>query len=409
MTAGSGSAISCAGLWKSYRIYHQRSHSLKEKVLSRRNMYEDFWALKGVDLEVPEGATMGILGANGSGKSTLLKTMAGILSPNRGTVSVHGTVSPLLELGTGFHPELTGRENVFLGGSLLGRNRRAMEKLYDEIVEFAGIEKFMDIPVKNYSSGMYARLAFAVAVSVDPDILIIDEVLAVGDEQFQMRCHRRMADLRAGGRTVVIVSHNTETIRALCSSAAWVADGIIREFGEPHDVTTAYLNEVHDDANRHVAPVPAAGTRFGSGQARITAAEFLDGQCRPANGFRTGDPMTIRLSYTATEPIERVSCGVAIFNAANLVYLLGQSTEAAGMSLTLAERGTIELSIPRLPLLTGNYVVTVALESMETKQVFDLHDRGYSFFVSHNPAMAQEAGLIHVDSEWKVEPSTVAA
>jgi lipopolysaccharide transport system ATP-binding protein len=403
-------AVSCEGVWKSYRIYHQRSHSLKEKVLSRRNMYEDFWALKGVDLEVPEGATIGILGANGSGKSTLLKTMAGILSPNRGSVEVRGSISPLLELGTGFHPELTGRENVFLGGSLLGRDRRTMEKLYDEIVDFAGIGNFMDIPVKNYSSGMYARLAFAVAVSVDPDILIIDEVLAVGDEQFQMRCHRRMADLRAGGRTVVIVSHNLETIRSLCSSAAWVDKGVIRQLGEPHDVTDAYLGRVHADASEEAGTTAAAGSkRFGSGEAEITAVEFLDGRRSPGTAFRTSEPLTIRLRYRSTEPIRNVSCGVAVFNAATLAYLFGQSTEAAGMSLTLAEEGTIELSIPSLPLLTGNYVVTVALEVVDDKRVVDLHDRRYSFFVSHNPALPHEAGLIHVDSEWKVDPSTVPA
>ena len=402
-------AISCGGVWKSYRIYHQRSHSLKEKVLSRRNMYEDFWALKGVDLDVPEGATLGILGANGSGKSTLLKTMAGILSPNRGSVTVRGTISPLLELGTGFHPELTGRENVFLGGSLLGLNRRAVEGLYDQIVDFAGIEPFMDIPVKNYSSGMYARLAFAVAVSVDPDILIVDEVLAVGDEQFQMRCHRRMADLRAGGRTVVIVSHNLETIRSLCSSAAWIDEGVIRQLGEPHDVTNAYLGVVHAGASDEPGAASASGGRIGSGDVEITGVEFLDGRQSTSSAFRTGDPMTIRLRYKAKEPIEGASCGVAVFNAATLVYLFGQSTEAAGMRLTLAEEGTIELSFPSLPLLTGTYVVTVALELVEQKRVLDLHDRRYSFFVAHNPAMPHEAGQIHVESIWKVDPSSVAA
>ena len=401
-------AITCAGVWKSYRIYHQRSHSLKEKVLSRRNMYEDFWALKGVDLEIPQGETVGILGANGSGKSTLLKTMAGILSPNKGSVVAHGSISPLLELGTGFHPELTGRENVFLGGSLLGHGRRTLEGLYDEIVEFAGIANFMDIPVKNYSSGMYARLAFAVAVSVDPDILIIDEVLSVGDEQFQMRCHRKMADLRAGGRTVVIVSHNLETIRSLCSSAAWIHDGVVRELGDPLDVTDAYLREVHTHTGAEYA-VPPSGTRFGSGEAQITSVEFLDARQDPATAFKTGDPMTIRLRYEATEGIEGVSCGVAVFNAATLAYLFGQSTEGAGMILTLAQQGTIELAIPSLPLLTGNYVVTVALECVETKRMFDLHDRRHSFFVSHNPGMPSAAGLVHVDTEWKVDPSTVAA
>ena len=402
-------AIVCDGVWKSYRIYHQRSHSLKEKILSRRNMYEDFWALKGVDLVVPEGATLGIIGANGSGKSTLLKTMARILSPNRGSLVVNGSVSPLLELGTGFHPELTGRENVFLGGSLLGQDRRTVERHYDEIVEFAGIEPFMDIPVKNYSSGMYARLAFAVAVSVEPDILIIDEVLAVGDEQFQMRCHLRMAELRAGGRTVVLVSHNLETIRALCSTAVWVDGGVIRHAGLPHEVATAYLDEVHGEAPQKVEVIPEPGGRFGNGKAEIVGVDFLDGKQRVADSFRTGDPMTIRVRYRAAEPVERATCGVAVFNAGNLAYLFGQSTEAAGMTLTLAEEGTIELAIPSLPLLTANYLVTVTLEGMENSGVLDLHDRKYGFFVSRNPSIPASAGLVHIDSQWKVNPSTVAA
>ena len=157
-------------------------------MLSRAHRYEDFWALKGIDLEVPTGTTLGIIGPNGSGKSTLVKTMAKIFNPNKGTLTVNGSISPLLELGTGFHPELTGKENVFLAGSVMGQTKRDVERRYDSIVDFAGIEQFMDIPVKNYSSGMYARLAFAVAISVEPDILLVDEVLSVGDESFQLRC-----------------------------------------------------------------------------------------------------------------------------------------------------------------------------------------------------------------------------
>ena len=179
------SAVVCEEVWKSFRIYHQRSNSLKERVITRRNHFEEFWALKDISLEIPHGATLGIVGSNGSGKSTLLKTIARILTPNKGSVHVEGRMSSLLELGTGFHPELTGRENVFLGGSVMGMSKLELNKNYSGIVEFAGIESFIDMPMKNYSSGMYARLAFALAISVDPEILVIDEVLAVGDEDFQ--------------------------------------------------------------------------------------------------------------------------------------------------------------------------------------------------------------------------------
>ena len=399
-------AIVCDNVWKSYRIYHQRSHTLKEKVLSRRNMYEDFWALKGVDLEIPEGATFGIIGANGSGKSTLLKTMSGILTPNNGKVEVAGTVSPLLELGTGFHPELTGRENVFLAGSLLGQSRADVERQYDGIVEFAGIEQFMDSPVKNYSSGMYARLAFAVAISVEPDILIVDEVLSVGDEAFQLRCYERVAKLRAEGRTVVLVTHGLETIRSLCSQVAWMDGGVVRAFGKALDVVTTYLKDVHGDS-RHDHDWSETGNRFGSGQAEIRDVEFLDADGFPAPVYRTGDTMTIRLAYQALEPLDDVSCGVAVFSANDGSYLFGQNSQEAGMDLRLDGTGTISYTIPELPLLPGAYTVTVALHQMG-KRIYDFHDRRYSFLVVHNPDTPTGAGMVHVVSNWQVVQSPVA-
>ena len=398
-------AIACEGVWKSYRIYHQRSHTLKEKVLSRRNMYEDFWALRGIDLEVPEAATFGIIGANGSGKSTLLKTMARILTPNRGSVTVNGTVSPLLELGTGFHPELTGRENVFLAGSLLGRTRGEVERQYDEIVEFAGIEAFMDSPVKNYSSGMYARLAFAVAISVDPEILIVDEVLSVGDEAFQLKCYERVARLRAEGRTVVMVTHGLETIRTLCSEAAWIDGGTVRACGKAQDVVAAYLNDVYcDNSFDHDGSHPS--NRFGSGQAEILDVTFLDGDGLPAPVYRTGQTMTITLNYLAHEPLDEASCGIEVYRAENGAYLFGHSSREAGIRLNLDGSGTITFTVPRLPLLPGAYAVTIALDEMG-KKIYDYHDRRYSFLVVPNPDLPEATGMVHVESGWKVTQGSV--
>jgi ABC-type polysaccharide/polyol phosphate transport system ATPase subunit len=402
-------AIRCDGVWKSYRIYHQRSHSLKEKVLSRRNMYEEYWALRGVDLEVPEGATFGIVGANGSGKSTLLKTMAGILTPNKGEVAVRGAVSPLLELGTGFHPELTGRENVILAGSLLGHSRREMERKYDGIVEFAGIENFMDIPVKNYSTGMYTRLAFAVAISVDPEILLVDEVLSVGDESFQMRCHQRIAELRAEGRTIVLVSHSLDSIRALCKRAVWIENGEVREAGSSHDVVTAYLGGVHQRVTEPRQRAALPENRYGTGEAEITSVALLDGDGDEMSTFCTGQPVTVRVGYQASRPIEGATCGVAVFHADNLVYVFGQSTQGAGINLTLAGRGTLDMTVTSLPLLKGRYLITISLERADVKEVFDLHDREYSFVVLDNPALPAGGGLIHVATTWKISSSPVRA
>ena len=400
-------AISCQGIWKSYRIYHQRSHTLKEKVLSRRNLYEDFWALRGVDLEVKQGTTTGIIGANGSGKSTLLKTMARILTPNRGSVQVHGTVSPLLELGTGFHPELTGKENVYLGGSLLGHTRRDIDVIYDDIVQFAGIEDFMDIPVKNYSSGMYARLAFAVASSVDPDILIVDEVLAVGDESFQMRCYERISGLRAEGRTIVLVSHSLPTIRVMCSQAMWLDKGEVRETGPAADVVSSYLAEVHNNVSEQLPPV-STGKRYGTGEADITDVTFLDGDGAPSTFFRTGDRMTIRLSYRTKGEIDDLACGIAVFRSDNLAYVFGQNTGEEDLAFNLSGEGVVELTVPSLPLLRGDYVLIITASDRLVHRYYDCHELRHSFSVGTNPKLPLGAGLVHVESEWKSSSSVAS-
>ena len=393
-------AIACRDVWKSYRIYHQRSHTLKERVLSRRNMYEDFWALKGVDLEVEEGSTFGVIGPNGSGKSTLLKTMARILTPNKGTVTVNGSVSPLLELGTGFHPELTGRENVFLGGSLLGQSRRQVAAKYDEISAFAGIETFMDIPVKNYSSGMYARLAFAVAISVEPDILMVDEVLSVGDESFQLRCYERIAELREGGRTVVLVSHSLPTIRSMCTEVAWLDQGTVKEVGKAADIVGDYLVEVHGDGDEHDA-MRTTGRRYGSRQAQILDVAILDGDGEPATSFRTGDPFCLRLSYRAQGVGDDLVCGVSVFRAENLNYVFGQNTVQADVELTTSGDGVVELSVPSLPLLKGHYFLNLALHDTSGHRMYDCHERRHEFGVTDNPSLPLEGGMVHVPSEWK--------
>jgi len=398
-------AIECRGIWKSYRIYHHRSHTLKEKILTRRNAYDEFWALKGIDLDVPVGTTLGIIGHNGSGKSTLLKTFARILTPNRGSVAVQGTLSSLLELGIGFHPELTGRENVYLGGSLLGQSRSQVEERYDDIVEFAGIDPFMDMPVKNYSSGMYARLAFAVAVSIDPDILLIDEVLSVGDERFQMRCYERISELRAQGRTIVIVSHSLDAVRALCSEVVWLDKGQIREKGPAQEVVGSYLLDAHEKAARQVE---SPAYRLGSGEALIVDVAFLDGDGKPTANFRTGDTFTLRLTYkSATGPLP-ASCGVAVYRAENQAYVFGQDSSAKGVDLTLAERGTIEFTVTNLPLLQGRYDVSFSIQAPDMSTIYDNFDRAYSFSVYHNPDFPGDAGAVHVPSQWKISTSPVA-
>lgn len=392
-------AIRCEGVWKSYRVYHQRSHTLKETILSRRTRYREFWALKDINLEVPAGSTLGIVGPNGSGKSTLLKTMARILTPNRGSVAVRGRMSSLLELGTGFHPELTGRENLYLGGSLLGHTRRDVERLFDDIVDFAGIGRFIDMPVKNYSSGMYARLAFALAISVDPEVLLLDEVLSVGDESFQRRCFERISQFRADGRTVVFVSHSLAAVQMLCTRGAWIEGGAIREVGEAHQVIASYVGKVDDDRAQS-APRPVAGRRSGSGEAECTEVLLLDGSGQPATTFRTGETFTVRITYRTGKIDDQLLCAVAVHRTENLAYVFGQNSCEAKVVLVELGSGVVEMRIPWLPLLKGSYVMSVALQDRALTKTYDFHDREYSFVVVDNPRLPLEAGFVHVPSDW---------
>ena len=253
-------AVSVQGVSKRFRIYHERNQSIKQMVLRRRRgVYEEFWALKNVSLEIPRASSYGLIGENGSGKSTLLKCMARILVPDEGTVVTDGTISALLELGAGFHPELSGRENVFLNGAILGISSKELTRKFDEIVAFSGIERFIDTPVKNYSSGMYVRLGFSVAINVSPDILLVDEVLAVGDAEFQMKCSQKFRELKSTGCTIVVVSHSMEMIRDLCDSGAWLEHGEVKEAGPAGDVIRAYLENVARNTGTPM-PDPAVPT-----------------------------------------------------------------------------------------------------------------------------------------------------
>ncbi|RWZ46363.1 ABC transporter ATP-binding protein [Labedella phragmitis] len=230
---------------KKFRLYKEKNDSLKTAFMrGRRSVHEDFWALKDVSFEVPEGSTFGLVGRNGSGKSTLLKCLAKILYPNSGSISSRGKVASLLEVGSGFHPELSGRENVYLNGSILGMSRKDVDKKFDEIVDFSGVRKFIDQPVKNYSSGMYVRLGFSVAINVDPDVLVVDEILAVGDAAFQAKCKEKFAEFRRAGKTVILVTHSMGNIRDMCDHAAWLDNGSLVQVGDAQSVMKAYTADI---------------------------------------------------------------------------------------------------------------------------------------------------------------------
>lgn len=245
----SGIAVDVDNVSKRFRLYQERNQTLKSAIMRRRrSVHEDFWALRDVSFQVPEGSTFALVGSNGSGKSTLLKCLAKIYRPTEGSITHHGRLAAMLEVGSGFHTELSGRENIYLNGSILGMSKKEIDSKYDEILDFSGVEQFIDQPVKNYSSGMYVRLGFSIAINVRPDILVVDEVLAVGDAEFQQKCFRKFRDLHTEGRTVIMVTHSMEAVKAMCDQAAWIDKGALQQVGDATTVVEAYHDSLHLDS-----------------------------------------------------------------------------------------------------------------------------------------------------------------
>jgi ABC-2 type transport system ATP-binding protein len=245
-------AVNVDHVSKTFRLYHERNQTIKSAIMRRRtSVHEEFLALKDVTFDVPEGSTFGLIGSNGSGKSTLLKCLANIYYPNKGSITHHGKIAAMLEVGSGFHTELSGRENIYLNGSILGMTKKEINSKFDEIVNFSGVEEFLDQPVKNYSSGMYVRLGFSIAINVDPDILVVDEVLAVGDSEFQEKCFQKFRDFKKAGKTVILVGHSMETVRDMCTNVAWLNKGDLMAVGDAAPTIKKYLNSLPPEA-RHL-------------------------------------------------------------------------------------------------------------------------------------------------------------
>jgi ABC-2 type transport system ATP-binding protein len=392
-------AITVDGVSKQYRLYHERNQSLKATLMRRaRARYEEFWALRDVSFDVPAGETFALIGENGSGKSTLLKCMARILRPEKGRIETRGKISALLELGAGFHPELTGRENIFLNGSILGLSKKQINQRFDEIVEFAGLEHFIDTPVKNYSSGMYVRLGFSVAINVDPDILLIDEVLAVGDAEFQRKCLEKFDEFRASGKTVVIVSHALESVRNLADSAGWLEHGVLQRLGKSSEVVDEYLTESHADRD----PDGPHGSRWGTGEARIENFELLDASGEPVKRVRTGDAVVFRLHYKSDARIPKPVWGMGLYTLDG-VWVTGPNTQEVGLlpdRLEPGAEGWIDLRVDRLLLLPGTYDVSTWLFNMTGGQSYDVRHRSFRFDVELGDPH-EEHGLVSLGGDWK--------
>jgi ABC-2 type transport system ATP-binding protein len=392
---------------KRFRLYKEKYTSLKERVIHfGRIPYEEFWALRDIQLEIAQGETVGLLGHNGSGKSTLLKCIAGILQPTHGEIQVTGRLAALLELGAGFHPELTGRENVFLNASILGMPKKEIEKRFDEIVAFAELERFIDNQVKHYSSGMYVRLGFAVAVNMEPDVLLVDEVLAVGDESFQRKCLDRVKRFQREGRTIVFVTHAADLVRQICDRAAVLDHGHLVAVGAPGEAVRSFREhllqqERHGEAEQ-LAPaeeeVPPAdqpivvrteeGGRLRISNVRI---EYPGAGERPY--LQSGDPLAIHVSYDAVERLDDVVFGLAVHDLqGKLVF--SSNTEIMQAPLGAVEGpGEVAFATDHVPLLEGTYLLTIGVHSHDEGVVYDWHEQRHQFEVMNPTRTTGEVEL----------------
>ncbi|HVH66133.1 MAG TPA: ABC transporter ATP-binding protein [Candidatus Acidoferrum sp.] len=386
---------------KTFRVYHQRHELLKEAVLRRRRgVYEEFYALREVSFAVEPATTVGIIGSNGAGKSTALKLIAKILHPNAGQLHVDGRVSALLELGTGFHPDYTGRENIFLNGALLGLRRDLIKQRLNEIIAFSGLERFIDNPVKTYSSGMYMRLGFAIAVNVDPDVLLVDEVLAVGDADFGQKCYDRINEFRRQGKTIVFVSHDLAAVRRFCDRTIWIDRGEVRADGHPTEVTEEYLTDVQHRAPHDDAPAGAA-SRWGTRQAEIARVELMGEAGEPKYVFEPGDTMRLRVSYRCKEPIERPVIGVAIIRDDG-VNCYGTNNKVGGYPIgEIRDQGSATLTIPSLNLLEAGYLVSVTIVDDADRVTYDHWDRRIEFRVRQQAG--GPTGVAFMPARWEVD------
>jgi ABC-2 type transport system ATP-binding protein len=376
-------AIEVADVSKRFRIYRDKPTSLKQRVLSSRSRAEDFWALRDVALDVGQGSTFGLIGHNGSGKTTLLKCVAGILRPTSGTIRQRGRLAALLELGAGFHPELTGRENVYLNASFLGLSRRQTDAAFDDIVAFAELEEFIDNEVKFYSSGMLVRLGFAVAVHVEPDVLLIDEVLAVGDEAFQAKCLDRVRAFQREGRTIVLVTHALDTVIEICDRAAMLHHGELHAIGMPADVVREmrYVLLGVTDPNF----VPEEGTR----EAEIAEVQIVRPNGSSEGAILRGDPLTIVIDVRQNEPLDDLDVDFAVLDGATNHAVLDARTSRADLDLGRFEKKRVRFRIEAFPYEPGKYWVTVGLSNRTTGHLYHVQTQRYLFEVVDAPRVQE--------------------
>jgi ABC-type polysaccharide/polyol phosphate transport system ATPase subunit len=427
-------AIELTNVTKIYRRFGGKQFATLKSALLQRSILRDlspsetFPALKGVSFQVPAGQTLGVIGRNGSGKSTALKLVAGITKPTSGTVKVKGRISALIELGAGFHPEISGRENVYINGIMLGLSRREIERRFDEIVDFAELREFIDEPVKNYSSGMYMRLGFAVAIHVDPDVLLVDEVLAVGDEGFTHKCLDKFGEFKRRNKTILLVTHSLGLVERFCDEALWLDQGEKRAQGDPTRVIGAYMTDVERQEEQFLAssdakhkqeadesatgpegPVDAGETavdmsrategRWGAGGVEIASVTLTAADGQPTHIFHTGEAMTIALQIRAHRVISDFVFGIGIFNAEG-VCVYGTNTDIEEHeSDMLSGDAIVRMKIDALELVEGTYKLDVAVHKRDGAP-YDYHRLLYTFRIK---SRLKDVGIYRPRHDWQFE------
>ncbi len=411
--------ISIKNVSKKFKIYLEKNTNIKYAALNfltrkKSSKYHEFWALEDINLDIKRGETIGIIGENGSGKSTLLKLITGILYPDKGEIEKKGKIAALIEIGAGFHSELSGRENIHINASILGFSKKEIDANLEKIIAFSGLGNFIDNPIKTYSSGMYVRLGFSIAIHVNPDILIIDEVLAVGDESFQRKCLRKIDNFRRQGKTIVFVSHDLSTIERICSRVALIDKGKLVAQGNPLDVISQYHKLLYEKEKKNSVPddeEPAEDEfpqedgirRWGSKEVEIKKIEFLDEKDTPKDIFKIGDNLKIRIFYAAKKKIKKPVFGIALYREEGL-HLNGPNTKTSGYNITSVEgTGFIDYKIKSIPLQPGDYYLTAAIIDYSLLHDYDHWDRCFTFKIIENEKIKEKNGLFLFSAEWKLQ------
>ena len=391
-------AIEVSNLGKAYRLRGVASSSVRDLMVHglRRAEAERFLALRGVNFTVPPGSTVGVVGPNGSGKSSLLGLLAGTITPTEGTVQVNGRLSCLLELGAGFHPDLSGRENVFLNAAVLGIPREDVARRMDHIIDFAGLRDFIDMPVKNYSSGMYVRLGFAVAVEVNPDVLLVDEVLAVGDMAFQMKCLDRIRAFQKSGKTILIVSHDLVAMEQFCDDVKLIHQGRLVAQGNPSEVVLTYMKQYM--ARIGQLNVEEHGTR----EVEIRDVKLRDGEGREGNTFTTGTPLTVEIHYHAQKRIAQPVFGFSLKTGTGF-FIFGTNSQILQQPIPDLEPGdgVIRLRVDPLSLMEGKYFLSLAIHSWDHATQYHRREDWYPFAVKN---ASSAMGVFHLNCAWQPGP-----